>query len=504
MIEPKKISGSIHIVCDPTVKVFDNSSAVLIRPEVPAWIRTSSVGVWILDLLRSEPSTAEKIICEAAKSYGLPDEAVRIPTLNFLESLISNGYARVETEPGAEAPAGADADAAGKTAGSQPRPSPPRVEDLDLAQLWLHITSRCNLRCKHCYYHSQQSGHELPFDTAERLFTEAAARGVKQIILSGGEPMLHSRILDIVRTCRKTAKWYIKIVSNGTMPAGGEDIFDSIVEQIDDLQISIDGIDADAHDAVRGKGSYARATHAFKRLYDTEADVRRGISFTPMPENIDQIPKLNKLGYHLSVDYIHLNHPKPPADPEQQETLKERGFFSQDFMRQAIANFRRLYVNTLSDRMDARGLRYRPLHLDGSFNYTMSLIQIQHLENCGAGITQLGFDSDGAAYPCAALTGREECRLGVYPERSLDELQLAGHSWNRSIFSVDRDPVCSTCIYRYFCGGGCRAVGGALSDRDIFCSVIQECYDDFFKYVSQPEKAQIEKATGSLKEIESC
>jgi radical SAM protein with 4Fe4S-binding SPASM domain len=423
--------------------------------------------------------------------------------MNFLESLIVNGYASVEAEPGAEPSSGDVSEAAGKAA-SRPRPAPPRVEDLDLAQLWLHITSRCNLRCKHCYYPSRQHVHELPLDTAKRLFEEAAERGVKQIILSGGEPMLHSRIVDLVRTCRATNEWFIRIVSNGTMPAEGEDAFDRIMEQIDDLQISIDGIDADTHDAIRGAGSYARATRTFLRLYDTEADVRRGISFTPTPENIDQIPKLNKLGYHLSADYIHLNHPKPPADPVQREAFKERGFFSQDFLRQAITNFRRLYVNMLGDRKDAQGLRYRPLHLDGSFNYAVSLIHVQRLENCGAGITQLGFDPDGAAFPCAALTGREECRLGEYPELSLEQLWTAGRSWNRSIFSVDRDPACSDCLYRYFCGGGCRAVGEALSDRDVFCSVIRECFDDFFKYVSQPEKEYIERVAPAPKEIESC
>lgn len=479
-----QLPGTIRITSDPAVKIFDNGSAVLVRPEVPDWIRTSEVGILILDLVRAAPRTAEEAILEVMARYQLPDQAVRTPVLRFLEALIAQGYAQAEPEP-----RNGDRAVAGRQDGPPSRPLPPRLEGLKMRQLWLHITSQCNLRCEYCYYRVEHPGRELSLDTARALFEQAAALEVNQMILSGGEPMLHSRILDLVRACREASQWHVKLVSNGTMPDG--DVFDRVVELINDLQISIDGTDEATHDAVRGKGSFSRAIRAFKRLHDTDSSTCRGIAFTPMTHNIDQIPELNKLGYQLAADYLHLNHPKRPADPDRRMRLEASGFLGPDFQQRAVANFRRLFVNMLSDRKDAHGMRYRPLHLDASFANTSSLINILHLDNCGAGITTLGFDPDGTAYPCAALTGRQECRLGQFPEQSLNELLQAGRAWNRTIFSVDRDPVCGQCIYRYFCGGGCRATGESLSDRDRNCSVLRQCYDEFFKYASLPENESL-------------
>ncbi len=479
-----KHPGLIRTTCDPVVKVFDNGSAVLLRPEVPDWIRTSEVGVWIFDLLRTKPRGEDQLISETMARYELPDEAVRTPVEQFLKALLDQGYAEVEAPAAGEEGV---ADAAQQR--SRGRPAPPRLEDLTLRQLWLHITSRCNLRCGYCYYPVEHPGRELTLDCARSLFGQAAACGVDQIILSGGEPMLHSQVLDLVKSCREAASWNIKLVSNGTMPEG--DVFDRVTELIDDLQVSIDGADEATHDAVRGKGSFARAARAFVRLHETGSKVCRGISFTPTPDNVAQIPQLNKLGYQLCADYLHLNHPKLPSDPSRRSELEARGFLSQEFRRQAIAGFRRLYINLISDRKDVRGMTYRPLHLDASFGNTTSLIHILRLDNCGAGITTLGVDAGGEVYPCASLTGWQSCRLGTFPYQSLEELSRAGRAWNRAVFSVERDPKCAECLYRYFCGGGCRILSPSLSQRDASCSVLIQCYEEFFKYASVPENQRL-------------
>ena len=477
-----EIRGQIHLTSDPAIKIFDNSTAVLIRPDVPDWIRTSTVGIWILDLLRNGPITSEDVISNVMRHYNLPEQAVQKPTLLFLESLINNGYASVSTESGAQFD--------GKDATSSPQSNtdtheinaPMGLEDLKPQQLWLHITSACNQRCKYCYYRVEKPGTEMDLEASKRLFEEAAKIGITQVVLSGGEPMLYSRILDIVQTCREASDWHIKLISNGTLPPGGTDDFLKIADQIDDLQISIDSVDLAVHDGIRGKGSFARATNAFVLLYENEAKVRRGISFTPLPENLDQIEHLNKLGYELHADYLHLNQPKYPADLDSIPDLKKNGFLAEEFMRKAQLNFRKLHIKLITDNNDARGLEFKPLDIDASFTYASALVKIQRLENCGAGITQLGLNPDFSAYPCAALTGREECLLGKYPEQSLFQL---GRDWNKSIFSVERDPECSKCMYRYFCGGGCRAIADTPSNKDRFCEAIKYSYEEFFQFVSR-------------------
>ncbi len=67
---------------------------------------------------------------------------------------------------------------------------------------WLEITSQCNLTCAGCYHENIRNAHkslaeiQKEFDVIKRL------RNVDAVSIAGGEPLLHPRILDIVRLVR--------------------------------------------------------------------------------------------------------------------------------------------------------------------------------------------------------------------------------------------------------------------------------------------------------------
>src|SRR4030066_1628423 len=63
------------------------------------------------------------------------------------------------------------------------------------------VTRECNLKCKHCYSQSIDSPHPRELDTAEakRLIDQIAETGARLIILDGGEPLMRSDILTLVR-----------------------------------------------------------------------------------------------------------------------------------------------------------------------------------------------------------------------------------------------------------------------------------------------------------------
>ena len=482
----ERLEGVLHVVTEPVTRAFANGSVVLIRPEVPDWIRTTEAGAWIFEQLRAEPRSAPAVVAAVARHYRLPPDLVRASTFRLLRALVEQGYVAV----------GSTTEGVGPVA-------PPRIESLGLRQLWLHVTSRCDLRCRHCYYPVEHPGRDLPLELARRLFAEAAESGVRQVILSGGEPMLHPAIVELVEACRRAPRrdsrqdardvpeWRIKLLSNGAMP--DPDRFDRVVDLLDDLQISIDGVDAPTHDEIRGAGSFARAARAFQRLHERAAGVVRGISFTPTPGNLDRIGELPKLAHRLGADYIHLNQARPPADPARGEALLAGGFLADDFARRAIAAFRRLSVEVIAERREASGMQARALLVDASYGRTLPLIQTLHQDNCGAGLTTVALDPEGLAYPCAALVGRSECALGRFPESNLEAIRRAGAAWNRRVFSVERDAVCSACVYRHFCGGGCRAMAPTPGERDPSCEVLRGCFEEFFEYVSHPGQDELSR-----------
>jgi MoaA/NifB/PqqE/SkfB family radical SAM enzyme len=116
----------------------------------------------------------------------------------------------------------------------------------------LYPTARCNLKCTMCFARRYQARSELDYSQLCRIIDQIAAFKPR-IHLSGGEPCLHPRVIDIVRHIKKSGL-YVHITTNGTQLAKqAEDLVSSEVNQLD---ISIDG-PAEVHDAIRGKpGTY--------------------------------------------------------------------------------------------------------------------------------------------------------------------------------------------------------------------------------------------------------
>ncbi len=129
------------------------------------------------------------------------------------------------------------------------------------------ITSKCNLRCKYCYFFDRRSVNYIDLPTAEwlKFFEELGNMAVLNIGLFGGEPFLRTDIKDIIKgIVHNRMRFYIG--SNGTLV--NDDIANFIKKtgRCDLIQISLDGSCADIHDAIRGRGSFKGAVRGIKTL----------------------------------------------------------------------------------------------------------------------------------------------------------------------------------------------------------------------------------------------
>lgn len=66
--------------------------------------------------------------------------------------------------------------------------------------LWLEITGRCQLECRHCYAESGPSGTHGAMTTTDwlRVLDQAAGMGVEMVQFIGGEPTLHPDLPQLV------------------------------------------------------------------------------------------------------------------------------------------------------------------------------------------------------------------------------------------------------------------------------------------------------------------
>jgi cyclic pyranopterin phosphate synthase len=72
-----------------------------------------------------------------------------------------------------------------------------------ITYLRISVTDRCNLRCVYCMPKEgiqwQSRADQLSVDEITRVVEAAAKGGVKRVRLTGGEPLVHPQIVEIVR-----------------------------------------------------------------------------------------------------------------------------------------------------------------------------------------------------------------------------------------------------------------------------------------------------------------
>ena len=133
------------------------------------------------------------------------------------------------------------------------------------------VTSRCNLRCEHCFYKETLDAKD-PGEQSLQQF-EKTTREIGPVLwyaIGGGEPFVRGDIAElagvILKNCRPlmvtipTNGWYVEKTFIKTL---------EILQQMDGrqltVQISLDG-PQQIHDRIRGEDSWSRAQETFRRL----------------------------------------------------------------------------------------------------------------------------------------------------------------------------------------------------------------------------------------------
>src|SRR6201981_1461250 len=132
--------------------------------------------------------------------------------------------------------------------------------DAPICLTW-ELTYACNLSCVHCLSSSgRRDPGELSTAECKRVIDELERMQVFYVNIGGGEPTVRPDFWELVdyATAHHVG---VKFSTNG-LRITPEVARKLACSDYIDVQISLDGATAAVHDAVRGGGSYARATRA--------------------------------------------------------------------------------------------------------------------------------------------------------------------------------------------------------------------------------------------------
>ncbi|MBC6430121.1 nif11-class peptide radical SAM maturase 3 [Nostoc sp. HG1] len=326
------------------------------------------------------------------------------------------------------------------------------------------ITLKCNLACNHCGSRAGQARtQELSTEEALDLVKQLAEVGIKEVTLIGGEAFMRPDWLEIAQAITQagmlcgmtTGGFGISLETARRMKQAG----------ITSVSVSIDGGTAETHDRLRGKkGSWQSAFKTMSHFrevgiyFGCNTQINR-LSAPEFPLIYEQIRDADARAWQ-----IQLTVPMGNAADNADILLQPSELLD-------------LYpmLARVSKRASREGVRMQPGNNIGYYGPYERLMrgggnEWGFWQGCGAGLSTLGLEADGAvkgcpSLPTAAYTG------GNIRNRSLREIVEQTEELR---FNLDADTpkgtehlwgFCKTCEYAELCRGGCTWTAHVFFNR---------------------------------------
>jgi SynChlorMet cassette radical SAM/SPASM protein ScmF len=184
-----------------------------------------------------------------------------------------------------------------------------------LNTLYFYLTEGCNLRCRHCWIeppHQSEKWQYPALDPAlfRHILQQARPLGLTSVKLTGGEPLMHPQIGEILEILRQE-KLRFNMETNGVLctPELARELVRSGLGYI---SVSLDGADVDTHEWVRGvKGCFDAAVDGIKNR--VASGIRPQVIMTIMRRNVEQIEQLVRIAESLGCSSVKFNIVQPTA-----------------------------------------------------------------------------------------------------------------------------------------------------------------------------------------------
>ena len=364
----------------------------------------------------------------------------------------------------------------------------------------LMITGKCNLNCLHCFNAKDNAplNSELDFDQIIHILDEAKDVGIHAFTITGGEPLVHHRFLDIVKAIYERDMYIFELNTNGLL------LTQEILDEFKALgcnpliKISFDGVGY--HNWIRQHPNAEEMTiNAMKLCIKNGFEVKAQVQVHR--KNVDVMMDTAKLLNDLGVQEMRIirtteaprwekNSPQTSLTIEEYYELMLR--FSSEYMKSGMEMFVDIWqFITLYPKHHSYNLVPIACNKD-EFNIRIPM--------CKGNRGMVAVSSKGEVVPCLQMSGyfiEKGISLGNIFETPLKELlknspylDLAMAPLLKQILENDK---CGNCKYYKACNGGCPALGLLYSkDVNFYHEDITKCY--FF------ENGWYERVTSTLKD----
>jgi SynChlorMet cassette radical SAM/SPASM protein ScmF len=203
-----------------------------------------------------------------------------------------------------------------------------------LNTIYFYLTEGCNCKCRHCWitpkYEAGGDGKwpYIALPVFKKVIEQGRRLGVSSIKLTGGEPLIHPDILDILAYVESTG---LRLVVETNGLACTPEIAAAIKRCSNPfVSVSLDGAKAETHNWVRGVDiAYDGALNGVRNL--VEVGIHPQLIMSLVRRNKDQIEELVQLAEKIGAGSVKFNLVAPVMDrgeqlAENNETLNIKEF----------------------------------------------------------------------------------------------------------------------------------------------------------------------------------
>ena len=295
-----------------------------------------------------------------------------------------------------------------------------------LNNIYIHVTSKCNLNCSHCYAEASKFGKDITVSTIHKVVDNASQANFKKITITGGEPLLYTDLTELLHLCAALKKKGRSIVLRTNFTGNiSTYLLKSIADSFTHVSVSLDG-NKKVHEYIRGSGTFDSVVSNIRKYKETVQDniksAELSITCTLNKDFIeaDLCNQLYQLGEELGVNKIRFR----PVLPIGRAKLSQNSTYQ-------IGRNTCSYIE------------------DNSLD-----VNREPISSCGFG-QNLYIKTDGDVFPCYACDS-EFMKLGNAHTTTVAEILESTKYQKFSAYSVDAIEKCRECEVRYLCGGMCK------------------------------------------------
>ncbi|MBU2592876.1 radical SAM protein [Patescibacteria group bacterium] len=321
--------------------------------------------------------------------------------------------------------------------------------------VFLYITEKCQLRCKHCYLGWRlERKATMPLELIIAHLKMWKKIGTKRVCFIGGEPTLHPEFGKAVRYAHKLKYKEIIMDTNGIPPSL------EVLNKFNPLdftyiQVSLDGASPETHDQIRGKGTFEMSFNTIKELSERGFDVRIicTVNKLNIKDCLDILRIADEIGVSLVKYHICSKEGRCKGNSKMIFNPHEWIKFAENFSKFA-KRYKTKILFQPSYATRKTGFQYFKEGYTGCIGRTLNKISI--FPNGKMYLCSYLFDTD--------LNFAELINGQIKLNKRFNEINLF----------LNQEPKCNNCQFNRICRGGCPA------EKILMGSLPCEKYSDIF------------------------